>query len=97
FLQYAAIPSGNVAVMTSSREMAMFSTAALTGTSGEVSLTVSNLIVGALSAKLNDENLEISSSKIGPSLIRELAGRIVDGTLSNSTAVGQVIPALWSG
>jgi aspartyl-tRNA(Asn)/glutamyl-tRNA(Gln) amidotransferase subunit B len=97
FLDVYAIPASNVAVMTATREMATFSTSALGGTSGNTSLTVSSFIVGPLSSRLNAESVDVSKSRISPDLIRALAERVVDGTISNSTAVGTVMPALWQG
>jgi aspartyl-tRNA(Asn)/glutamyl-tRNA(Gln) amidotransferase subunit B len=59
--------------------------------------TVSNWILGPLAAKLNDENLNIEDSKIKPDLLRALAGRVSDGTVSNSSAISEVFPAMWNG
>jgi aspartyl-tRNA(Asn)/glutamyl-tRNA(Gln) amidotransferase subunit B len=94
---YISVPAGNISVITATADLANFSTKALSGTSGETSSIVANLIAGPLSARLNQENLDISKSKISPDLIRALAIRISDGSISNSTAVGNVMPAMWSG
>src|SRR5258705_12957755 len=48
--------------------------------------TVSNWILGPLSAKLNEENLDIKDSKVKPDQLKALARRVSDGTVSNSTA-----------
>jgi aspartyl-tRNA(Asn)/glutamyl-tRNA(Gln) amidotransferase subunit B len=56
---------------------------------------VANWIVGPLSARLNEEKVDISRSRISPALLSLLAKRVSDGTVSNSTAVGKVLPAMW--
>ncbi len=94
---YGSIPPHNMAVITSSTSMAEYSTAALASTSGPVSTVVANLIAGPLSSYLNKENLDISESKISASQIRAIATLIVDGTISNNTAVANVMPAVWAG
>jgi aspartyl-tRNA(Asn)/glutamyl-tRNA(Gln) amidotransferase subunit B len=57
---------------------------------------VSNWILGPLAAKLNDENLDIEDSKIKPDLLRVLVGRVSDGTVSNSSAISEILPAMWN-
>ncbi len=56
---------------------------------------LANWIVGPLSARLNEEKVDISRSKISPVLLSLLAKRVSDGTVSNSSAVGKVLPAMW--
>jgi aspartyl-tRNA(Asn)/glutamyl-tRNA(Gln) amidotransferase subunit B len=58
---------------------------------------VSNWILGPLSGKLNEENLDIGSSKVKPDQLRALAMRVFDGTVSNSTATAVILPAMWNG
>jgi aspartyl-tRNA(Asn)/glutamyl-tRNA(Gln) amidotransferase subunit B len=53
--------------------------------------------LGPLSAKLNEENLDFSRSRILPEQLRELAKRVTDGTISNSAATGVVLNAMWAG
>jgi aspartyl-tRNA(Asn)/glutamyl-tRNA(Gln) amidotransferase subunit B len=59
--------------------------------------SVSNWILGPLSAKLNDENLDIKDSKVKPDHLKALARRVSDGTISNSTAMAVILPAMWNG
>jgi aspartyl-tRNA(Asn)/glutamyl-tRNA(Gln) amidotransferase subunit B len=59
--------------------------------------TVSNWILGPLSAKLNEENLDIEKSKVKPDVLRALARRVSDGTVSNSSAIGEILSAMWNG
>jgi len=93
---YGQIPANNVAVLTSSRLLANFSTEALSGTAGETSTAVSNFIVGALLARLNEEKIDISKSKVSPEQVRQLADKLKDGTLSGNMAK-QVFDAVWAG
>jgi aspartyl-tRNA(Asn)/glutamyl-tRNA(Gln) amidotransferase subunit B len=58
---------------------------------------ISNWILGPLSGKLNEENLDIGSSKVKPDQLRALAMRVFDGTVSNSTATAVILPAMWNG
>jgi len=59
--------------------------------------TVSNWILGPLSAKLNEENLDIKDSKVKPDQLRALSRRVSDGTVSNSSAMAEILPAMWNG
>ena len=58
---------------------------------------LANWLLGPLSAKLNEEKLDIKDSKIKPDLLRALARRVSDGTVSNSSAVAEILPAMWNG
>jgi aspartyl-tRNA(Asn)/glutamyl-tRNA(Gln) amidotransferase subunit B len=95
--KYPFVAAGNLAVTTATVGIANYSAAALAGTRGETSTIVVNLIVGPLSSRLNNEKLEISECRIAPELLRKLAERISDGSVSNSTAVSTVLPAMWAG
>jgi aspartyl-tRNA(Asn)/glutamyl-tRNA(Gln) amidotransferase subunit B len=57
---------------------------------------LANWIAGPLSAKLNEENLDIEKSRISPDQLRSLGSRIDDGTLSGKMA-REVFDAVWSG
>ncbi|HET7765386.1 MAG TPA: Asp-tRNA(Asn)/Glu-tRNA(Gln) amidotransferase subunit GatB, partial [Burkholderiales bacterium] len=59
--------------------------------------SVSNWILGPLNARLNEENLDIKDSKITPDQLKALARRVSDGTISNSTAMSVILPAMWNG
>jgi aspartyl-tRNA(Asn)/glutamyl-tRNA(Gln) amidotransferase subunit B len=58
-------------------------------------MTLANWIAGPLAARLNEAKVEISSSKVSPASLGLLARRVADGTVSNSSAVGKVLPAMW--
>ena len=59
--------------------------------------TVSNWILGPLAAKLNEENLDFKDSKVKPDQLKALAMLVSDGTVSNSTAMAEILPAMWRG
>jgi len=81
-------------VLTASRELAEYSAAAFAGTAAPAELA--NWITGALSARLNEEGLDIASSRITPAQLRALAARVSDGTLSGKMA-REVFDAVWAG
>jgi aspartyl-tRNA(Asn)/glutamyl-tRNA(Gln) amidotransferase subunit B len=85
------------AQLTSSIGVTAFALETFNDAPREAIPTLANWIVGPLSARLNEENLDISRSKIRPDLLRALFSRVADGTISNSSAVGKVLPAMWSG
>lgn len=55
-----------------------------------------NWVMGALSAKLNSEDLTIDTSPVTPIQLGALLKRIADNTISNNAAK-QVFDALWAG
>jgi aspartyl-tRNA(Asn)/glutamyl-tRNA(Gln) amidotransferase subunit B len=81
-------------VLTSSREMADYSDATFMGAT--VFSGLANWITGPLSARLNDEDLDIAKSKVSPESLRKLEARVADGTLSGKMAK-EVFEAMWSG
>ncbi|HUQ26874.1 MAG TPA: Asp-tRNA(Asn)/Glu-tRNA(Gln) amidotransferase subunit GatB [Burkholderiales bacterium] len=82
-------------MLVSSRQMAEYFDAASSSAPESAVATLANWIVGPLSARLNEEKTDISRSKISPLQLSLLAQRVSDGTVSNSTAVGKVLPAMW--
>jgi len=57
---------------------------------------LANWIVGPLTAKLNESNLDASSSRISADQLRRIAERVDDGTLSGKM-VKEVLDAVWAG
>jgi len=82
------------AALTASRELADYSKTAFAGAAAPTELA--NWITGALTARLNDEGMEITESRIAPSQLRDLVARVTDGTLSGKMA-REVFDAVWSG
>ncbi len=61
-----------------------------------LSAGLANWIAGPLSARLNDEDLDVSKSKVSPESLRKLEARVADGTLSGKMAK-EVFDAMWAG
>ena len=82
-------------VITSTSILANYSAAALAGTSGETSVTVSSFIAGAISARMNEDHIDDPSLKISAENLRSLAKLVSDKTISLSAA-NQVVPIMWA-
>ena len=83
-------------LLVSSRQVAEYFDAASASASKSDAPMLANWIVGPLAARLNEEKIDISRSKVSPTLLSLLAKRVSDGTVSNSSAVGKVLPAMWA-
>jgi aspartyl-tRNA(Asn)/glutamyl-tRNA(Gln) amidotransferase subunit B len=96
FIAQGLSPS-QAALITASREVAEFadSTAQAAGSLSRIS-DLANWITGPLSARLNEENLDISRSRISPLQLASLDKRVADGTLSSKMAK-EVFDAAWAG
>ena len=57
---------------------------------------LANWFLGPLSAKLNEENLDISQSKVSSDQLKALSKRVSDGTVSSSAATTVILPAMWN-
>ncbi|NTV04519.1 Asp-tRNA(Asn)/Glu-tRNA(Gln) amidotransferase GatCAB subunit B, partial [bacterium] len=53
-----------------------------------------NWIMGEVSAALNNAQIDIARSPVGPAQLAGLIGRVLDGTINNKTAK-DVFAALW--
>ncbi len=83
------------ALLASSREMYEFARATFADARASVT-DLANWLTGALSAQLNQQNLEIGQSKVTPAQLRGLVERITDGTISGKIAK-DVFDAMWKG
>ena len=83
--------------LTASRETSTFALSTFTGAPKEELPILANWILGPLSAKLNQENLNFSQTKVSQDQLRDLSKRVSDGTISNTTATGVVLSAMWEG
>jgi aspartyl-tRNA(Asn)/glutamyl-tRNA(Gln) amidotransferase subunit B len=83
--------------LTASRNASRFALSSMAGVPNEEAQMLSNWILGPLSAKLNEENLDFNQSKILPDQLRALSKRVADGTISNTTATSVVLSAMWTG
>jgi aspartyl-tRNA(Asn)/glutamyl-tRNA(Gln) amidotransferase subunit B len=92
---YALTPY-DAAVLTGSRELADYFETAAEGSGGAAAKLSANWIAGPLSARLNEEGVEIGESRVGARQLRRLVERIVDGTISNKIA-REIFDAIWAG
>ncbi len=84
--------------LTASREMSTFALSTFTGApKEEVQNLLSHWILGPLSARLNEENLDFRQSNVTSDQLKALSKRVSDGTISNTTATGVVLTAMWKG
>ena len=84
------------ALLTASREIAEFSTAAISNAPAAQAVDVANWITGPLTARLNEEDIDISRARLSPAQLRSLVARVADGTLSAKMAK-EVFDAVWAG
>jgi len=84
-------------VLTSSIETSTFALSTFAGQPREAWPHLANWIAGPLAARLNRENKAISDSKVTPDQLKELYGFVASGQISNSTATGTVLAAMWEG
>jgi len=96
FVEYG-LPRDQVNLLVSTRDASTFALATFAGAPKGTVPMLSNWILGPLTAKLKEEKLDFSRSKITSEMLKALAARVSDGTISNTTAVGGVMPALWTG
>ena len=90
------ITAYDAANLTSSRELANYFEAAVQNADAKTAKLCANWIVGQLNARLNDENLDITQSKIDSAQLRRLVDRVADGSVSGNTAK-TVFDAIWAG
>jgi aspartyl-tRNA(Asn)/glutamyl-tRNA(Gln) amidotransferase subunit B len=83
--------------LSATRNTSTYALAALKEASDKERPMLANWILGPLSAKLNEERLDISESKVKSDQLRRLSTLVADGTISNSTATGIVLTAMWTG
>jgi aspartyl-tRNA(Asn)/glutamyl-tRNA(Gln) amidotransferase subunit B len=83
--------------LTASRNTSTYAMSTAIGTPKAELPMLFNWIVGPLSAKLNEENLDIKDSKVKPDQLRALSKRVADGTVSSTAATAVILPAMWNG
>jgi aspartyl-tRNA(Asn)/glutamyl-tRNA(Gln) amidotransferase subunit B len=93
--KYGLTPS-QAAQLTATLEMSSYSTHAFEIAEPRRIPQLANWITGALSAKLNEEHLDISQSRVSSGQLVRLDYRVADGTLSNKLA-REVFDAMWAG
>ncbi|MDP2399670.1 MAG: Asp-tRNA(Asn)/Glu-tRNA(Gln) amidotransferase subunit GatB [Burkholderiales bacterium] len=86
----------DASLLTASRELADYFSTAAEGGDEKTGKLCANWISGALSARLNEEALDIGQSRVTARELRGLVDRIADGTISGKMA-RDVFDAMWAG
>ena len=92
-----SLPPHVIERLTSTRNMSTYAMSAFANAPKEEVPILSHWIVGPLSAKLNEEKLDIGDSKVKPAQLRALSRRVFDGTVSSTAATTVIFPAMWNG
>jgi len=90
------IPLAQASQLTSSIGITTYAMRALNGASKDRASTIVNWITGALSAKLNEGDLDFGQSRVSADQLRRLAEKVDDGTLSGKMAK-EVFDGMWAG
>jgi aspartyl-tRNA(Asn)/glutamyl-tRNA(Gln) amidotransferase subunit B len=93
--QYGLTPY-DAGLLTASRELADYFESTVAGADAKAGKLCANWINGALSASLNEENLEVTQSRVTAGQLRGLVDRIADGTISGKIAK-DIFDAMWAG
>jgi aspartyl-tRNA(Asn)/glutamyl-tRNA(Gln) amidotransferase subunit B len=83
--------------LTASRSTSKFALSTFANAPTEEVPMLSNWILGPLSAKLNEENLDFERSKVSPDELKALSKRVSDGIISSTIATSVVLSAMWAG
>jgi aspartyl-tRNA(Asn)/glutamyl-tRNA(Gln) amidotransferase subunit B len=95
FISEYGLTPDQAAQLTASAEISTYSTHVFQNAESRRIPHLANWITGALSAKLNEESLDISKSRVSASQLVRLDYRVADGTLSNKLA-REVFDAMWA-
>src|SRR5260370_31380104 len=95
FARQYALLAHDAGVLTASRAAADYSEA-LVKAAGVDAKLCANWQTGAVNAALNEADLPVSESKVGPASLAGLLKRIDDGTLAGKMAK-EVFDAMWAG
>ena len=94
FVADYGLPEYDAGQLTQSKAMAAYFEA-VAGASKQPKLA-SNWVMGELSRRLNNENMEIGKAPVTAVTLAAVISRIVDGTVSNAGA-RQIFDLLWAG
>jgi aspartyl-tRNA(Asn)/glutamyl-tRNA(Gln) amidotransferase subunit B len=83
--------------LTANRATSTFALSTFAGAQKQEVPTLTNWILGPVSAKLNEENRDFSQSKVTPDQLRALSKRVYGGMVSNTAATTTVLLAMWNG
>ena len=96
FTQAYGLSAYDAMLLTAAREVSDYFEAMVEAAPPQTAKLCANWITGALTARLNDEGLDISASKVAARSLRALVDRVADGTLSGKMAK-EVFDAMWTG
>jgi aspartyl-tRNA(Asn)/glutamyl-tRNA(Gln) amidotransferase subunit B len=96
FVTQFGLSAYDAGVLTAGREVADYFETAVSDAEATTIKQCANWISGNLSARLNEEGLDITQSRIVSTQLRGLVDRIVDGTISGKIAK-DVFEAMWAG
>jgi aspartyl-tRNA(Asn)/glutamyl-tRNA(Gln) amidotransferase subunit B len=91
------VPDHQAIQLTANRATSTFALSTFADAPGDQIRNLSNWILGPLSARLNEESLEFTKSKVSSDQLKALARRVFDGTVSSTAAMSVVLPAMWAG
>jgi len=80
------VPAETAALLTSSRDMAEYFEHSISAADGVAIPNIANLVVGDVTAHLNDAGLPFARSPLRPEELRVLQQRVADGTISGKIA-----------
>jgi aspartyl-tRNA(Asn)/glutamyl-tRNA(Gln) amidotransferase subunit B len=83
--------------LTANRGTSTFALSTFEGSPTQEVPVLANWILGPLSAKLNEENIGFSQSKVTSRQLKALSRRVGEGMVSNTAATSVVLPAMWNG
>ena len=86
----------DASLLTASREWADYFESAATGAHPKIAKLCANWMTGTLGARLNEENLDITQSRVSASQLRGLINCVASGAISGKIAK-DVFDAIWSG
>ena len=96
FVAQYELTTYDASLLTASRELADYFSAAAAGADAKTGKLCANWISGVLSARLNEEGIDISRSRVSAGQLRLLVNRIADNTISGKMAK-DVFDAMWAG
>jgi aspartyl-tRNA(Asn)/glutamyl-tRNA(Gln) amidotransferase subunit B len=95
FVDVYGLTTAQAHSLTANHATSTFALSAFAGQTKDASQNLANWIAGPLSARLNRDKVDIAQSKISPDRLKQLYEFVSSGEISNTTAVGTVLAAMW--
>ncbi|MGV6857478.1 MAG: Asp-tRNA(Asn)/Glu-tRNA(Gln) amidotransferase subunit GatB [bacterium] len=95
FMEDLGLNDYDADVLTASRAMADYFEASLSAAGGEPKV-VANWVMGAFTAGLNKDGIDVAQSPVPPDALGSMVARIIDNTISGKIAK-EVFEAMWAG